>query len=74
MRSNTGTRSRILREDFKQGADTGNASISISNKIDANFETQSINLVALDGFIKENALDLNVGYIKVITEAHEDFF
>ena len=64
----------VLREDFKQGADTGNASISISNKIDANFETQSINLVALDGFIKENALDLNVGYIKVITEGHEDFF
>ena len=53
---------------------TGNASISISNKIDANFETQSINLVALDGFIKENALDLNVDYIKVIIEGHEDFF
>ena len=53
---------------------TGNASISVSNKIDANFETQSINLVALDGFIKENELDLNIDYIKVIIEDHEDFF
>jgi len=64
----------VLREDFKQGADTGNASISISNKIDANFEKESINLVSLDDFIIENMLDLDVGYIKVVTEGHEDFF
>jgi len=62
-----------LREDFLNGAKTGNASISINTIIDNGFQTSSIKLETLDFFwSKFNDTPKRIGFIKMDIEGHED--
>jgi len=63
-----------LREDFKHGSNTGNASIPTSKGMDEGFKTSSIELKTLDdvwtsSFNNFGIIDL----IKMDIEGHEDF-
>jgi len=70
-----GANTITLREDFKHGSKTGNASISISDSMDAKFETSSIKLEKLDDIWQENFGNLGIiDFVKVDIEGHEDFF
>ena len=63
-----------LREDFKSGSNTGNASISINKKIDSRFEKVSIKLEKLDDFWKKfDGEPRKISLIKMDIEGHEDF-
>ncbi|MFD1063445.1 FkbM family methyltransferase [Winogradskyella litorisediminis] len=73
--SDTSTTTEItLREDFKHGSNTGNASIPTSESMDAGFKTSSIQLKTLDEVWNTNFSDLeNIDLIKMDIEGHEDF-
>jgi FkbM family methyltransferase len=60
-----------LREDFRNGARTGNAAIAIDDDLDASFEHLSTRAVPLDTLLQELAVD-RVDFIKADVEGHED--
>jgi len=63
-----------LREDFTNGSQTGNASISINENMDFGFEKVPIKLEKLDDFWdKFNARSEKIGLVKIDIEGHEDF-
>lgn len=70
--SNEDRTARItLREDFKAGADTGNASIVIGEQADADFAQADIQLRRLDQFCADEAIE-RIDLIKADIEGHED--
>jgi len=60
-----------LREDFQQGAATGNAAIVVDDKQTHSFETLPIKLDTLDHFCQSHNID-RVDFIKADIEGHED--
>ncbi|MGB0154259.1 MAG: FkbM family methyltransferase [Verrucomicrobiales bacterium] len=65
----------VLREDFKNGSETGNASISSNREFDEGFIKIPIQVNQLDS-ISDQLLPANsrIDFIKVDIEGHEDFF
>lgn len=63
-----------LREDFKDGSNTGNASIPTSATFDAGFKTVPIELDRLDGLWPTIGGDGTIDFVKIDIEGHEDFF
>jgi len=63
----------ILREDFLDGSETGNCSISINDEIDSGFTKQPIKLERLDKFWPEVIGEQKIDMIKMDIEGHEDF-
>ena len=63
-----------LREDFKDGANTGNASIPTSATFDAGFKTVPIELDRLDDLWPAIGGDRIIDFVKIDIEGHEDFF
>ena len=63
----------VLREDFLDGSDTGNCSISINEKIDFGLTKKPIKLERLDKFWKELKVEQKIDIIKMDIEGHEDF-
>lgn len=61
----------VMREDFKGGASTGNASLAISEDADAGFEYEIIECKRLDDFMREHVID-PIGVVKIDVEGHED--
>jgi FkbM family methyltransferase len=61
-----------LREDFAEGAGTGNAAILINDGKDNNFRTEKIRLRTFDAVCEEG--NINPSVIKVDIEGHEDEF
>ena len=61
----------VLREDFKGGSTTGNASLAISSSADSGFNKLRIATKRLDDFVVEQELGA-VGLIKIDVEGHED--
>lgn len=64
----------VMREDFRNGSATGNASISVSKEYDKNFNSITVNVVTADKYFSTITLDNKIGFIKVDIEGHEDFF
>ena len=66
----------VLRDDFKSGSTSGNASIATSVGFDGGFERMRIEVTPLDRFWSANGLcgRRRVSFIKVDIEGHEDFF
>ena len=63
----------VLRQDFKNGASTGNASIAIANNYEKLF--QKITIKAYNGYKFLSSVGIaDIGFIKVDIEGHEDFF
>lgn len=70
--SNEARTARItLREDFNAGADTGNASIVISDSADAQFSQVDVELRTLDQFCSDEAVG-RIDLVKADIEGHED--
>jgi len=63
----------ILREDFKSGGGTGNASVFIDDQADGEFKAIQVEAIRLDDFVQEN-LHGRIDFIKVDIEGHEDLF
>jgi FkbM family methyltransferase len=64
-----------LREDFKSGSSTGNASLTVGESIDAGFQRERVQLDSLDHIWPTLAPQgIRVGVIKLDIEGHEDFF
>lgn len=63
----------ILREDFLDGSETGNCSISINDEIDSGFDKEPIKLERLDKFWPEVIGEQKIDMIKMDIEGHEDF-
>ena len=64
----------VLRQDFLDGSDTGNCSISINEKVDFGFNKKPIKLERLDNFWAELFEEyLKIDIIKMDIEGHEDF-
>lgn len=71
----SGEATLTLREDFAQGASTGNAAIATGTAMDSGFETVRIPLISLDSaWDGVNPTGLALDYIKVDIEGHEDLF
>jgi FkbM family methyltransferase len=67
--------SLVLREDFRNGASSGNASVAISSAMDADFEQVEIALETLDDVWPElGAGRAPIDFVKVDIEGHEDCF
>lgn len=64
----------VLREDFKAGSKTGNASIAINDDYDEGFKTVEIKTQIFDNFLELTEIDLKIGFIKLDIEGHEDSF
>lgn len=64
----------VLREDFSQGAETGNASVAINSDYDHGFEKIKIKTKMFDNFFKLNYPNLKISFIKIDIEGHEDNF
>jgi FkbM family methyltransferase len=64
----------VLREDFQQGALTGNASVFIHETVDANYQKVPVQMISLDDFLKTHILPARIDFIKVDIEGHEDYF
>ncbi|MCF7568222.1 FkbM family methyltransferase [Sabulilitoribacter arenilitoris] len=63
-----------LREDFKHGANTGNAAIKTSKSMDEGFKLSPIKLETLDDIWIEKYSDFaNIDVVKMDIEGHEDF-
>ncbi|MDC9722674.1 MAG: FkbM family methyltransferase [Urechidicola sp.] len=63
-----------LRDDFRLGSSTGNASIQTGKKIDDGYKTTPIKLKSLDDVWETNYLNLGrIDFIKMDIEGHEDF-
>lgn len=63
-----------LRDDFRLGSSTGNASIQTSKKLDDGYKTTPIKLKSLDEIWKTNYQNLGkIDFIKMDIEGHEDF-
>ena len=73
--SNKSEESQItLREDFRHGSSTGNASIPTSNSMDEGFKLSPIKLERLDDVWNKNYRDYGIiDFIKMDIEGHEDF-
>ncbi len=63
----------VLRQDFKNGASTGNASIAIGNNYEKLFQKITIKAYNGDKFLSSIGI-ADIGFIKVDIEGHEDFF
>jgi FkbM family methyltransferase len=64
-----------LREDFNNGALTGNAAITTNPLFDSGFRSVAISLIPLDYWIESLGIDsFPVEIIKVDIEGHEDLF
>ena len=61
----------VLREDFKAGSKTGNASIAINDEYDQGYNTVQIKTQTLDKFMNSNEPDLKIGFVKLDIEGHE---
>lgn len=61
----------VLREDFTGGADVGNASVAVDNRMDAEFERVPIHLARLDDVWPTLGLD-RLDVAKIDVEGHED--
>lgn len=61
----------IMREDFKDGASTGNASLAISENADSGFESEVIECMKLDDFMRGREIE-PIGVVKIDIEGHED--
>jgi len=73
LSDNNGTLQLVLREDFENGATTGNASISVGNEFDKSFSTISVEAKTADDLF--SLLNIKrVGFVKIDIEGHEDFF
>jgi FkbM family methyltransferase len=64
----------VLREDFQNGASSGNASIAISDTMDHGFSTTPIHVVSLDDYWRREGIPGNISLVKVDIEGHEDSF
>jgi FkbM family methyltransferase len=66
----------VLREDFKLGSRSGNASIATSASLDRGYERIRIKVSPLDRIWCAHALfdQGRVSFVKVDVEGHEDFF
>jgi FkbM family methyltransferase len=62
----------VLREDFTEGAATGNASISIDDDEDRKHSSLPAPAVTLDEFLRDRPEVTSVKIIKVDVEGHED--
>ncbi len=63
-----------LREDFKNGSNTGNASIAINKSMDKDFKLSPISLEKLDAVWNTNYSNYSaIDFIKMDIEGHEDF-
>jgi FkbM family methyltransferase len=68
-----GSADLILREDFKMGSLTGNASIAISSEIDGGFQRITVPVIRFDDFLSHHSCyDFSIAKIDI--EGHEDFF
>lgn len=63
----------ILREDFQDGSNTGNCSISINDEIDHGLTKKPIKLERLDKIWSEVSGEQKIDIIKMDIEGHEDF-
>lgn len=63
----------VLREDFKLGSETGNASIAISHTADGSYAKIKVRTRPFDDVIAELG-DARFSVVKVDIEGHEDFF
>lgn len=64
----------VLREDFRDGASSGNASVAIGATLDAGFAVTPIRVVPLDTFWAERGDPRPIAWIKADIEGHEDCF
>lgn len=65
----------VLREDFREGAKTGNASIAISDTMDAGFAKVDVQLDTLDNAWQSLGREYpRIDFVKVDIEGHEDSF
>lgn len=63
----------VLRRDFDQGSETGNASIAISDAADGDFTKVSVRMRRFDDVLAEMG-EARFQVVKVDIEGHEDFF
>ncbi len=66
-----GTAKISLREDFREGASTGNAALTIDDGADTRFPSETVGLARLDD-IAELKEGNNISFIKLDVEGHED--
>jgi FkbM family methyltransferase len=67
--------SLVLREDFRNGAKSGNASVAISDAMDAGFACTTIQVDTLDSFwARHGEGRARIDFVKVDIEGHEDCF
>ena len=69
-----GTATLVLREDFKRGASTGNASIAISEEADEGFQSIRIQTYRFDDYLAKEWRGEDFMCCKVDIEGHEDAF
>lgn len=73
LSNRAGSVTMTLREDFVQGAETGNAAIVINPEFDSGFPTTEITLAPLDALWPQTSQpDRLIGLIKLDIEGHED--
>ncbi|MBL8028235.1 MAG: FkbM family methyltransferase, partial [Fibrobacteres bacterium] len=63
----------VLRDDFLNGASTGNASIAINGSFDHGFKRETVQIDTLDNLWSEIS-GSRISFIKLDIEGHEDFF
>ena len=63
----------VLREDFKNGGETGNASVATSDEFDKGFESIDIQACQTDDFLTNQEIN-KISFIKLDVEGHEDLF
>ncbi|AKJ63475.1 FkbM family methyltransferase [Kiritimatiella glycovorans] len=69
------TEDMVLREDFLEGGETGNASIALDHRFDRGFATVPVRLEPFDALRESGAIpDCRIDVIKVDIEGHEDHF
>jgi FkbM family methyltransferase len=64
----------VLREDFADGAATGNASLQIGDAADTSYDTLAVHTVRLDDLLDERPEPVPVRVVKADLEGHEDRF
>ena len=75
LSDNNGQAKLILRDDFKKGSKTGNASIENISNDESDYKTVNIKLKKLDEIWSDiNQDNFSIGIIKLDIEGHEPYF